>query len=311
MQRAPQRQPRTRRVIFTGDDFGLAVPVNEGIERAHRDGVLTAASLMVGGAAAADAVERARRLPRLRVGLHLVLVEGRPVLPPAEVPDLVDERGEFLDDLFAAGLRFFFRPGSRRQLEAEIRAQFEAFRATGLVLDHVNAHNHMHLHPTVLRLLIEVGREHGLDAVRIPWEPPLAAWRATGDRLLPRLAMAAGLGPFAGWLRRRLRRAGIRSNDRVFGLHDSGAMDEARVLRLLDRLPAGVTELYFHVATRHCPEIDRTTPDYRHRDELDALTSPRVAALVAAQDIDAIAFGDLSRCGEKPSVRGGRAAGTG
>jgi len=84
-----------RKLIVTGDDFGLAVPVNEAIEEAHRRGILTTASLMVGAGAAADAVERARQLPTLRVGLHLVLVEGRPVLPPREIPDLVDGRGEF------------------------------------------------------------------------------------------------------------------------------------------------------------------------------------------------------------------------
>ena len=122
---------------MTGDDFGLTVSVNEAVEIAHRDRVLRAASLMVGGSAAEDAVERARRLPGLRVGLHLVLVEGRPVLPPAQLPDLVDADGEFSRDLVAAGFRFFFRPGARRQLAAEIRAQFEAFRATGLGLDHV------------------------------------------------------------------------------------------------------------------------------------------------------------------------------
>ena len=92
-----------RRLIVTGDDFGLAVPVNEAIEEAHRHGILTAASLMVGAEAAADAVERARRLPSLRVGLHLVLVEGRSVLPPEAIPDLVDRHGEFSPRLVRAG----------------------------------------------------------------------------------------------------------------------------------------------------------------------------------------------------------------
>src|SRR2546427_12782693 len=123
-----------RKLIVTGDDFGLAVPVNEAIEEAHRRGVLTTASLMVGAGAVADAVERARRLRTLRVALHLVLVEGHPVLPPREFPDLVDSRGEFATRLGGAGLNFFFRPGVRRQLEAEIRAQFEAFTKTGLPL---------------------------------------------------------------------------------------------------------------------------------------------------------------------------------
>ena len=126
---------------------------------------------MVGAPEAANAIERAKRLPGLGVGLHIVLVRGRPVLPPAAIPDLVDGDGRFHGDLARAGFRFFFLPRARRQLAAEIRAQFEAFRDSGLTLDHVNAHNHMHLHPTVLGLILKIGAAYGLRAVRLPFEP--------------------------------------------------------------------------------------------------------------------------------------------
>lgn len=275
-----------KQLIVTADDFGLAVPVNEAVERAHRDGILTAASLMVGAEAAADAVERARRLPGLAVGLHVVLVQGRPVLPPEQVPDLVDERGAFLTDLVAAGVRFFFRPGARRQIEAELRAQFAAFRATGLQLDHVNAHNHMHLHPTVLGLILKIGREFGMTAMRLPWEPPAALWQGGTAGL--------ALAPWIGLLKARLRRAGIASNDRVLGLNDSGMMTEPRVLQLLESLPEGVTELYVHPAVRRCPELDRTMPEYDHEGEFAALLSPRVRAAIDRQGVTRIAFRDLS-----------------
>jgi hopanoid biosynthesis associated protein HpnK len=283
-----------KRVILTGDDFGLALPVNEAIEEAHRRGLLTAASLMVGAPAAADAIERARRLPTLKVGLHLVLVEGRPLLPPEAVPGLVGEDGEFETRLVRAGVRFFFRPGARRQLEAEIRAQFEAFRATGLRLDHVNTHNHMHLHPTVLRLLLEVGREYGLRAVRVPHEPALASWRAARAGLVGRLGWAAFLWPWMTLLKRRLRRDGIAYNEFVFGRNDSGAMGEAFLTRLAAQLPEGVSEIYFHLATRRCPEIDRTMPGYSHEQELSALLSPRVKAALEAVRAERIAFADLA-----------------
>src|SRR5262249_12789423 len=171
------------------------------IEDAHRTGILTAASLMVGAPAAEDAVARARRLPTLRVGLHLVLVEGRPVSPPASIPHLVDAAGEVETRLFRAGVRFFFRPAARRELAREIRAQFEAFRATGLPLDHVNAHNHMHLHPTVMDLLVAIGRDFGLAAVRLPREPPLVTWRAAGRGLAGRVVESAFLAPCTALLR--------------------------------------------------------------------------------------------------------------
>src|ERR1700759_3725305 len=159
-----------KKLILTADDFGAAVEVNEAVERAHRDGILTAASLMVSGAAAHDAVARARDMPSLRVGLHLVLVEGKPVLPARAVPDLVDGQGFFHTDMARAGAAMFFLPKVRAQLAAEIEAQFEAFAATGLKLDHVNAHKHFHLHPTVLALMLRIGGEFGLKSagLRVP-----------------------------------------------------------------------------------------------------------------------------------------------
>jgi hopanoid biosynthesis associated protein HpnK len=282
-----------KRLIVTGDDFGLAESINEAIEEAHREGILTAASLMVGAGAAGDAVARARRLPALRVGLHVVLVEGRPVLPAREVPALVDERGEFSTHLVRAGFSFFFRPRVRRQLEAEIRAQFAAFRATGLALDHVNAHNHMHLHPTLLALIVEVGREFGLTAVRVPYEPPLASWRAARSGLARRIATAALLSPWIALLRWRLRRAGLKSNQFAFGLYDSGNMQSELVARLLRGLPDGVTEMYFHPATRRGPELERHMPSYRHEAELAALISSSAWDALREAGVRRIAFSDL------------------
>ncbi len=143
-----------REVVFSADDFGLTPAVNEAVERAHRDGILDQASLMVAGAAAGDAVRRARAMPSLKVGLHLVVIEGPAVSPAADIPLLVDGSGRFPSDQAALGLRYFFSPEARRQLAREIRAQFAAFAATGLRLDHANAHKHMHLHPTVGRMMI-------------------------------------------------------------------------------------------------------------------------------------------------------------
>ncbi len=282
-----------RQLIVTGDDFGLAVPVNDAIEEAHRRGILTTASLMVGAGATTDAVERAKRLPSLKVGLHLVLVEGRPVLPPEAVPALVDGHGEFLTDLVRAGFRFFFSREARRQLEAETHAQFEAFHETGLPLDHVNAHNHMHLHPTVMTLILKVGVEFGLKAVRLPYEPLRVSWRASRRGRLSRLGWWLFLTPWLLLLKNRLRRANVRANDFVLGLHDSGRMDSERVVRFLSLLPDGTTEMYFHPATRRCPEIDRTMPDYHHEEEFEALTSRAVRDALRASGAQRLSFSEL------------------
>lgn len=283
-----------RRVIFTGDDFGASEAINEAIERAHIDGILTTASLMVGGAAATDAVRRARRLPSLNVGLHVVVARGRAVLPWREIPDLVDRAGNFSDRLARSGINLFFRPAVRRQLEAEIRAQFEAFQATGLRLDHVNAHNHQQLHPTVLALILKVGRRYGLSAVRVPYEPPVPSWRAGGSGLFKRALPALFLSPWIGLMRRRLRAAGVACNDYVFGLNDSGRMSTERLLAVLARLPQGISEVYFHPTTASGMDPEQHVWRHASAGELEALTHPAVRAALNASDIRSVSYSDLS-----------------
>ena len=284
-----------RRVIVTADDFGLAIPVNEAVERAHRDGILTTASLMVAEPAADDAVRRAKALGTLRVGLHVVLVAGRPALPPERIPDLVDREGNFPSDLAAAGVRWFFLPTVRKQLEAEIRAQFATFAATGLALDHVNAQCHMHLHPTVLGIILRVSREYGRPPMRVPYEPFGPSWRATRDRRGLRFANAYLLAPWLALMKARLRFARIPHNDRVLGLSDVGNMTPDRALALLRDLRPGVTEVFFHAATRRWNGIADDLRDYALEAELDALTSADVAQSLRAQGAQRIAFADLPR----------------
>jgi hopanoid biosynthesis associated protein HpnK len=253
-----------RALILTADDFGLHPAVNEAVELAHRHGVLNAASLMVGAPAAADAVERARGMPALGVGLHLVLADGPAVLPPSAIPALVDRQGRFGSAMARDGVRFFFLPHVRRQLAAEIRAQFEAFAATGLPLDHVNTHKHFHLHPTVLALILEIGPAFGMRAMRLPRE-------AQAPLLLR---------PWLALTRRRLDAAGIAHNDYVVGIADSGGMDEDALVRALRELPDGVGEIYSHPAIAADEPLSPSMRGYRHADELAALLSPRVRAVL-------------------------------
>ena len=257
-------------LIVTADDFGIHPAVNEAVTAATTGGILTAASLMVGAPAAEDAVRRARELPQLRVGLHLVLADGFAVLPRKEIPDLVDSRGRFGDGMWLDGVRYFALPSLRRQLEAEIRAQFAAFARTGLVLDHVNAHKHFHLHPTLLRMIVRVGREFGIPAVRVPYEP---LWFAQGGARVGALFLT----PWVALMKARLRAAGIAHNDQVFGIASTGKLDEGVLLDILGRLPSGVTEIYLHPATDSGAPITAGMSDYRHSAELAALLSRRVA----------------------------------
>lgn len=249
-------------LIINADDFGLHARVNLAVEQAFTQGVLTSTSLMVGAPAAAQAIEIARRHPSLRVGLHIVLADGRAVSAPSSIASIVDDRGYFPDAMAREGVRFFFSPRARRELAIEIRAQFEAFAASGLMLDHVNTHKHFHLHPTVLSLILSIGREFGMRSMRVPCEPD-APW---------------GLRPWLALTRARLTRAGIAHNRYVVGVRHTGAMDEQALLDAIDTLPDGLNEIYLHPAIEGDEPITPTMRAYRHVDELDALLSPRVRA---------------------------------
>jgi hopanoid biosynthesis associated protein HpnK len=246
---------------------------------------------MVGGPAAGDAAMRARRLPQLRVGLHLVVVDGRPVLPKRAIGGLVGRDGEFDRNMLRAGLRFALLPDTRRRLAQEIRAQFEVFRATGLALDHVDAHKHMQLHPSVARLMIEIGRDYGMTAMRVPAEPA-ATLRAAFPEERYRTPFYR---PWVERLRRRAWRAGLAAPDHVFGIAWSGGMTEERVTRLLPHLPDGVSEIYFHPAARRSARLETAMPGYRHCEELAALVSPAVARAIAGLGIRLVGYSDLAR----------------
>jgi len=221
---------------------------------------------MVGAPAAADAVARARGLPTLRVGLHIVLVDGDPVAERAQIPGLLDGNGRLRNDLARYGAEIALRAALRRQIETEITAQFEAFRATGLPLDHVDGHRHFQLHPAVAVAIMRVGRRFDMRALRIPVEPwPIVA------AIDPKTQRQAGrfAAPFAAWLRRRVAGAGLTTADAVFGLAWSGAMTKARVAALLERLPAGLVEIYLHPAVTDT--FAGAAPGYRYADEFAAL----------------------------------------
>jgi chitin disaccharide deacetylase len=272
-----------KHLVVTADDFGLAPEVNEAVRRAHGAGVLTCASLMMAADATDDAVAIGRT-EGLPVGLHLTLVDGRPVLPAARVPELVDARGRFRPGLVRAGLRLAWSRRTREAVAAECRAQVEAFLATGLAMDHLNAHHHFHVHPYVLGVVIDLARRYRIPAVRVPAQP--------GRPPLAQAPAAAAMALAATTARRRLHRAGIATNDALFGLYETGAMTGAAWQAIVPRLGPGVTEVYCHPATATPGALP---PTARHAEELAALMSPAVREALDRAGVRRVAFADAVR----------------
>jgi len=288
--RPPTSASPGKRLIVTADDFGMNIAVNEAVEQAYNEGILTCASLMMKGAATQDAIERARRMKGLGVGLHITLADGRPVSSRRLVRGLIDQDGRFRNDLVGSGIRWFFNPLIRLQLAREINAQFQAFVATGLVLDHVNAHKHLHFHPTVAAMIISIGRRYGMLAMRIPDEPRNVLMAAEPGREISR----SRLGFILRLLRRRATRAKLAQNDNIFGLAWSGAMTEDRLLALIPHLPEGLNELYSHPANADAADIKRGVPHYKYREELAALLSPLVRQALIDNQVTLVRFAGSS-----------------
>ena len=294
-----------RHLIITADDFGLDLAINEAVEQAFTGGVLTAASLMVGQPACGDAVERARRLPGLRVGLHVTLTGARPVLPPRQLPDLVDAAGRLPADLAGLGWRLAASSRARQQAEQEIGAQFQAFADTGLALDHANAHQHYHMHPFVLDRMLRIGRRFGLRAVRVPFEPLWLARAVPASAPRAGLLAAFGWALGASWMRRRLRRAGLACNDVLFGLRCTGRLDETALCDALERLRPGIAEVYLHPATRCGPREQSAGVGPHANEEFEALMSPRVRQRLQALRASVGGFVDIP--GQALALRGATA----
>ncbi len=281
-------------LIVTADDFGLSLEVNEAVEEAHRKGVLTCASLMVTGEAAADAIRRARAMPGLGVGLHLALLDAPAASPIEDIPALADEHRRDLGSRpVATGTRIALFRAVRDQARAEMRRQFELFARSGLELDHVDGHWHFHQHPALLGMIIhEMAPEFGVHAVRVPREPALASWRAPGRQgRAPRGMTAASHAVLWSAMRRRLAAGGLKCNDWFFGLNDGGAMTGERLVGVIANLPAGVSEIGLHPATAPLTGPHAPPPNWRAIEELQGLVDPAVA--VAAGKVRLGRFRDL------------------
>jgi chitin disaccharide deacetylase len=279
-----------RRLVVSGDDFGAAPEVNAGIVRAHRDGILTSTSLMVTGDAAAEAVALARAHPRLAVGLHLVLAQGRPAAPGSRLaaPD-----GAFRREPVATGIRYAWMclsQAGRAELRREVEAQLAAFAATGLRLAHVDGHLNMHLHPMVLPILVELAPRYGIRAVRLSREDLGAALRFDRRHIARKLAEGAVFHALAAYATPRLRAARIVTTDRVYGMHQTGHVDEHYLLAVIATLPDGVSEVYCHPSDGVASALAQYQPGYDHAGEVAGLVSPRVRAALEAGGVELVAY---------------------
>ena len=277
-------------VIFNADDFGRAASVNAAVEQAHRAGVLTSTSLMVGGEACTEAVRLAKAMPHLAVGLHVVVAGAKPVLPPDRIPHLVDDRGFLIDEPARIGLRYFTSPVAQAELRSELEAQFDRFAATGLPLSHVDGHLHMHVHPTVMGVLIPLAESYGARGFRLPRDDLRLALCHSRKHVVLKMAWAVVYAALCYRLSDKLWECGLSHTDRVYGLMQTGAMTEAYVTKVLRESRATTAELYFHPATEPSGEPMGPNPG-----DLATLLSAPVQEAVKRRGLEPATYSTLRR----------------
>ncbi len=234
------------RLIVNADDFGLTAGVNRAIAELHAAAFSPAPRSWRAQALQTKPSTIARSTPTLGVGCHVVLVDGEPVLPPRQIPSLVDPRTGSLHPTLTAFLPRLFTGRIRlAEIEAETRAQIEFLQSKGLHLTHIDTHKHTHMFPAVLRSVLRAARACGIRAVRNPFEPAWALRAAIGAPWL-RLAQVSALRWLEPVCRRIIAEEGFSTTDGTVAIAGTGILDAATLRCLLKQMPAGTWELVTH-----------------------------------------------------------------
>jgi hopanoid biosynthesis associated protein HpnK len=268
-------------LIVNADDFGLTSGVNRAIIELHQAGVVTSASLMARASATEEAIDLAVRTPTLGVGCHMVLVDGEPVLPPAQIPTLVDSRtGCFPSSLNTFLARLFTGRIRTAEIEAEAGAQIDFLQQRGVRLTHIDTHKHTHVFPAVLRPLLRASRIRGIPAIRNPFEPQ---WSSCATHRAPwmRLAQVGALRWLEPVCRRILDGEGFVTTNGTIAVAGTGVLDADTLRSLLQCLPAGTWELVTHPGYNDA-DLDRV------RTRLHASREVERAALIALKEFPAV-----------------------
>jgi hopanoid biosynthesis associated protein HpnK len=263
------------RLLFNCDDFGKTAEVNAAVLKAHCEGVLGSASLMVTGDAFSEAVEIAKAHPALKVGLHLALSQARAVLPKDRVPDLVGEDGCFHPDPATMGIRLAFCSRAKRQVREEIAAQFDRFVASGLTPAHIDGHHHLHMHPFIFDESLRLAEKLGFARIRVAKEfgDPLPLRRdSTG--FIGKWARHYTFSALSARCFRKLRNSKVKALNGVLGLWETGRMSEDYLIKALPQLPEGEWEVYSHIGSIGSEE------------ELSALLSTAVKKIIVDRKIE-------------------------
>ena len=286
-----------RRLIFNADDFGFTSGVNRAIAEAHARGIVTSATAMANGPAFAEIIQLARSVPKLSVGCHVVLVDGIPALPPANIPSLLADKdstcfrpslGQFAFKALTGGI-------DEKEIEAEATAQIRKLQVAGISVFHFDTHKHAHMFPRVLRPLLCAAQACGVSALRNPFEPLRFAHLTARPGLWKRWAEVKMLHTFAAQFKRAVASAGLLTTDGTVGIWATGALDESLFQFIVENLPEGTWEFVCHPGYNDAQlQAARTKLLASREKELQVLTSTAAREILARNGVELISYRDLT-----------------
>lgn len=268
------------RLIINVDDYGWSEGVNEAVCRLHDDGLVTSASLMVAGGALEDGLRRLESRPELGVGLHVAVVAAPSLLPHSKVPHITDSEGQLSSKHESTGFRYTFHPAARRELRAEVEAQFAAFAKLGIPWSHVDSHRHFHLTPVVFNLMLDHARRHRPAGFRVPEDDWELYRRMDADDARKQAGLARVFAFLCAGQRRIIEREGFVAPQRCFGLFRTGRLDAPYLERLIEELPEGLAELHCH------PDLSTDAG----RAEYEALSAPEVRRALEKRGVKLVGY---------------------
>ena len=278
-----------KQIILNADDFGRHTLINAAVEKGVADGVLRSATIMPGGAAFDDAAALAARTPALGVGIHLTLVNGNPILPPAEIPSLVTEAGVFVDDHTAFAVRLLCGRVNLAEVRAELAAQLRRVETAGIHPTHADSHQHMHVLPGVIDIVLDLCAAAHISAMRTPRAPLFAGNFGGIGQLIGR----AGLSILARRAAEKARQRGIRTPDHFAGIVAGEAVDTEALTQIAANLKGGTTEVMLHPGTDNAVLIRDCLWDHDFEAELAAVCAPVVRDTLTASGAEIVNFRTL------------------
>ncbi len=285
-----------RRLIVNADDFGIASGVNRGVVEGHRSGVVTSATLMACGARFDEAVALAVRTQKLSVGCHVVLVDGSPILPAAQVSSLTVRNSKlklrFRESLVSFALLAATGRLDQQQIEAEITAQIQKLQAAGISVSHLDSHKHTHMFPVVLKSMLRAARKCGVRAIRNPFEPLIFIF--ANMRHWKRQFQLRILRGYRATFRKELADSGMFTPDGCIGMAATGGLTLPTFQALIENLPEGTWEFVSHPGYNDADldQVKTRLRDSREK-ELAILTSDSVKQLLHREQIELISYCEL------------------